>query len=141
VPHIVPKHILERDGDLTQPKSIIGTGPFTFKRYVRGNVIEWERNEHYYNPKLPYLDGVKQFILVERNTQVSAAKVGQIMLWNVGPPMRKGEADEVRQTRGEMANVYLWPTGAIGVAYMHHHKPPFDNPEVRPAPSIPTRRS
>ena len=130
---IVPKHILERDGDLTQPKSVIGTGPFKFKRYVRGNVIEWERNENYYNPKLPYLDGVKQFILVERNTQVSAAKAGQIMLWNVGPPMRKGEADEVRQARKEAADIYLWPTGSIGVVYMHHHKPPFDNPEVRRA--------
>ena len=86
----MPKHILERDGDLTQPKSIIGTGPFKFKRYVRGNVIEWERNENYYNPKLPYLDGVKQFILVERSPQVAAAKAGQIMLWNAGPPMRKG---------------------------------------------------
>jgi peptide/nickel transport system substrate-binding protein len=130
---IVPRHILERDGDLTQPKSIIGTGPFKFKRYVRGNVIEWERNEHYYNPKLPYLDGVKQFILVERSPQVAAAKAGQIMLWNVGPPMRKGEAEEVKQARGESANVYLWPLGAIGVVYMHQQKPPFDKPEVRRA--------
>jgi peptide/nickel transport system substrate-binding protein len=56
---IAPKHILERDGDLTQPRSVIGTGPFKFKRYVRGNVIEWERNSNYYNPKLSYLDGVK----------------------------------------------------------------------------------
>jgi peptide/nickel transport system substrate-binding protein len=29
--------------------------------------------------------------------------------------------------------VYLWPTGAIGVVYMHHEKAPFDNPEVRRA--------
>jgi peptide/nickel transport system substrate-binding protein len=130
---IVPKHILDRDGDLTQPKSVIGTGPFKFKRYVRGNVIEWERNKDYYNPKLPYLDGVKQFVLKERATQVAAAKAGQIMLWNVGPPMRKGEGEEVRQARGDTAEVFLWPTGAIGVVYMHHEKPPFDNPEVRRA--------
>ena len=130
---IVPKHILERDGDLTQPKSIIGTGPFKFKRYVRDNVIEWERNENYYNPELPYLDGVKQFVLKERSTQVAAAKAGQIMLWNVGPPMRKGEAEELRQARGDTAEVYLWPTGAIGVVYMHHEKAPFDNPEIRRA--------
>jgi len=130
---IVPRHILERDGDLTQPKSIIGTGPFKLKRYVRGNVIEWERNAHYYNPKLPYLDGVKQFILVERSPQVAAAKAGQIMLWNVGPPMRKGEAEEVKQARGGTADVYRWPAGSIGAVYMHHQKPPFDNPEVRRA--------
>lgn len=130
---IVPKHILERDGDLTQPKSIIGTGPFTFKRYVRSSVIEWERNPNYYNPKLPYLDGVKQYILVERATQVAAAKSGQIMLWNVGPPMRKGEAEEVKQARGDQADVYEGALGAIGVVYMHHQKPPFDNPDVRRA--------
>lgn len=130
---IAPKHVLERDGDLTQPKSVIGTGPFKFKRYLRGSVIEWERNPAYYNPKLPYLDGVKQFILKERATQVAAAKSGQILLWNVGPPMRAGEAEEVKQVRGEQADVYLWPTGAIGVVYMHHEKPPFDKPEVRRA--------
>jgi ABC-type transport system substrate-binding protein len=109
---------------------VIGTGPFKFKRYLRGNVIEWERNPSDYNPQLPYLDGVKQFILKERATQVAAAKSGQILLWNVGSPMREGEAQEVSQTRGEQANVYLWPTGAIGVVYMHHEKPPFDKPEV-----------
>jgi peptide/nickel transport system substrate-binding protein len=130
---IAPKHILERDGDLTQSKSIIGTGPFKFKRYVRGNVIEWERNPNYYNPKLPYLDGVKQFILVERSTQVAAVKSGQIMLWNVGPPMRKGEADEVQQARKDQGEVYRWPDGSISVVYMHPQKAPFDNPEVRRA--------
>jgi peptide/nickel transport system substrate-binding protein len=130
---IVPKHILERDGDLTQPQSVIGTGPFKFKRYVRGNVIEWERNENYYNPELPYLDGVKQFVLKERSTQVAASKAGKVMLWNVGPPMRQGEADEVRQALGDAADVYQWPTAAIGVVYMPHDKPPFDNPEVRRA--------
>ena len=130
---IVPKHILERDGDLTQPKSVIGTGPFKFKRYVRGNVIEWERNDKYYDPELPYLDGIKQFVLKERSTQVAASKAGKVMLWNVGPPMRQGEADEVRQARGDEADVYQWPTAAIGVVYMHHDKPPFDNPEVRRA--------
>jgi hypothetical protein len=35
--------------------------------------------------------------------------------------------------RGDQANVFEWPLGAIGVVYMHHQKPPFDNPEVRRA--------
>jgi peptide/nickel transport system substrate-binding protein len=70
---------------------------------------------------------------VERATQVAATKSGQILLWNVGPPMRKGEAEEVKEARGDQAEVYLWPTGAIGVVYMHHQKPPFDNPEIRRA--------
>jgi ABC-type transport system substrate-binding protein len=47
--------------------------------------------------------------------------------------MRKGEAEEVKQARGDQADVYEWPLGAIGVAYMHHQKPAFDNPEVRRA--------
>jgi peptide/nickel transport system substrate-binding protein len=100
---------------------------------VRDDIIEWERNENYYNSELPYLDGVKQFVLKERSTQVAAAKAGQILLWNVGPPMRKGEAEELQQARGDSAEVYLWPTGAIGAVYMHHEKAPFDNPEIRRA--------
>jgi hypothetical protein len=56
--------------------------------------------------------------LVERATQVAAAKSGQILLWNVGPPMRKGEAEEVKQARGDQADVFEWPLGGIGVVYM-----------------------
>jgi peptide/nickel transport system substrate-binding protein len=86
---IAAKHVLEKYGDLTKPEAQIGTGPFKFKRYERGSVIEWEKNKDYFIPGLPYLDGVKQFILVGVPTQLAAAKARRIMLWDTWPPMKK----------------------------------------------------
>ena len=61
---VAAKHILAKYGDLNAAEAQIGTGPFKFKKYERGSVIEWERNPDYFVKGLPYLDGVKQFILV-----------------------------------------------------------------------------
>ena len=40
-------------------------------------MIEWEKNKDYFLPGLPYLDGVKQFVLVGVPTQLAAAKAGR----------------------------------------------------------------
>src|SRR6185295_4276378 len=89
---VAAKHILAKYGDLNAPEAQIGTGPFKFKKYERGSVTEWERNPSYFIPGLPYLDGVKQFILVGGPTQLAAAKASKIMLWDAWPPMRKTQA-------------------------------------------------
>jgi peptide/nickel transport system substrate-binding protein len=67
---ILPKHKLEKfveEGSFTtawnvntDPKEIVGTGPYIIKEYVKGQRIVYERNPHYYrkdeqgNP-LPYI--------------------------------------------------------------------------------------
>src|SRR5262245_158234 len=79
---IAAKHVLEKHGDLSKPEAQIGTGPFRFKRYERGSIIEWEKNKDYFIRGVPYLDGVKQFILTAPPTQLAAAKAGRIHLWN-----------------------------------------------------------
>ncbi|RMF87989.1 MAG: ABC transporter substrate-binding protein [Nitrospinota bacterium] len=133
---IAAKHILERDGDLRRPKSQIGTGPFKFKRYERGSVIEWVRNEDYYNPELPYLDGVKQYVLVGRSTQLAAAKAGKIMLWDTCPPMSRTQAEELKAARGDEIEIYQWPINTVFAVHMNTRKPPFDNKEMRRAVNL-----
>ena len=129
---VAAKHILERDGNLLQVKSQIGTGPFKFKRYERGVVVEWERNPNYYNPKLPYLDGVKQFIL-KGPRQLAAAKAGRLHVWDTWPPMSKSQADELKNARGDKVKLY---THAINVAWHIHFnttKKPFSIKDMRRA--------
>jgi peptide/nickel transport system substrate-binding protein len=130
---IAAKHVLEKYGDLNRPEAQIGTGPFKFKKYERGSVIEWEKNKDYFIPGLPYLDGVKQYILTSGPTQVAAAKAGRIMLWDAWPPMRKTQADEVKTARGDEVDIYRWPINTIFVLYMNTQKPPFDNADLRRA--------
>ena len=133
---VAAKHVLEKYGDLDRPEAQIGTGPFKFKRYERGNLIEWEKNRDYFVPGLPYLDGVKQYILVGGPTQLAAAKVGRVMLWDTWPPMRKTQVAELARARGNEIDTYQWPVNAIYAIYMNVQKPPFSNPDLRRAVNL-----
>jgi peptide/nickel transport system substrate-binding protein len=132
---ILPKHILERDGDLTRPASQIGTGPFKLKKYLRGSVIEWERNPDYFIKGLPYLDGVKQFIIKARPTQMAAIKAGKVDFWYGWPPLNKKQIEEIRQARKDLIYRQSAP-GGISQLHMNTTKPPFDNPDMRRAVNL-----
>ena len=134
---IVAKHVLEKHGnDLTKPEAQIGTGPFKLKRYERGSVVEWEKNKDYFIPGLPYLDGVKQYVLVGVPTQLAAAKAGRVHLWDTWPPMKKTDADEVKRARGNEVDVSQNSVNTIFLVYMHTEKPPFNNPDLRRAVNL-----
>ncbi|MBI4628556.1 MAG: ABC transporter substrate-binding protein, partial [Candidatus Rokubacteria bacterium] len=130
---VAAKHVLDKHGDLNKPEAQIGTGPFKFKRYERGNLIEWEKNKDYFVPGLPYVDGVKQYVLVGGPTQLAAAKAGRVMLWDTWPPMKNTQAEELARARGNEVEIYQHPINTIYVVYMHTQKPPFNNPEMRRA--------
>ena len=130
---VVAKHILDKYGDLTRPEAQIGTGPFKFKRYERDSVIDWEKNRDYFIAGLPYLDGVKQFILKGGATQLAAAKTGRILLWNNAPPMKKSEADELQRARGDEVEIYQASMSTLFFIFLHTQKPPFNHPDIRRA--------
>ncbi|MFQ5898991.1 MAG: ABC transporter substrate-binding protein [Candidatus Methylomirabilia bacterium] len=130
---IAAKHVLEKYGDLKKPEAQIGTGPFKFKRYVRGSVIEWERNPDYFIKGLPYLDGVKQYILKGKSTMLAAAKAGRVVLWDTWPPMSKTIADELKAARGDTIELYRWPINVVWMVHMNATKPPFNNKDLRRA--------
>jgi len=133
---ILPKHIYDRFGDFNTPEAQIGTGPFKFKRYERGNVIEWERNPNYFREGRPYLDGVKQFVLVSAATQMAAAKTGRIHLWDTWPVMTPSQAEELRRARGSEVEIVQVSINTLAGAYMNTTKPPFDNPDLRKAVNL-----
>ena len=133
---IAAKHVLEKFGDLTKPEAQIGTGPFRFKKYERGSIVEWERNKDYFVPGLPYLDGVKQYILVGVPTQLAAAKAGRIHLWDTWPPMKKTEAEEVKRARGAEADITQNTVNTIFLVYMNTQKPPFNHADLRRAVNL-----
>lgn len=58
--HVIPAHIYSK-GDLNTHaanNAPIGTGPYVFKRWVRGSRAEFERNKAYWTPNQPYPDGL-----------------------------------------------------------------------------------
>jgi ABC-type transport system substrate-binding protein len=47
---------LKRGGDLR--RSVLGTGPFLLRSWSEGERVTFERNPHYWDPRLPYLDRI-----------------------------------------------------------------------------------
>lgn len=129
---IAAQHVLARYGDLNRPEAQIGTGPFRFKRYEPGTLIEWERNPDYYRRGLPYLDGVRQFILVGTARQFAAAKAGQVMLSGATLPMSRLQAEELKRARPEV-ELYVWPLNTLSVVHLNAARPPFSERDLRRA--------
>ena len=121
-----------RYGDLTRPEAQVGTGPFRFKRYEQGTLIEWERNPDYYRRGLPYLDGVRQFILVGTARQLAAAKAGQVMLSGATLPMTRVQAEELKRARPEV-DLYVWPLNTLSMVHLNAARPPFSARDLRRA--------
>ena len=63
-----PKHKVGVNG-----KSVdflkVGTGPYMFKESVAGVSYTYVKNANYFKPGLPYLDGVKIYIVRDRPAQ------------------------------------------------------------------------
>lgn len=50
----------------------VGTGPFKFVRFQRGNILEYKKNENYWVKGKPYLDGIHFLFIRDPMTQQAA---------------------------------------------------------------------
>ena len=77
---IIPKHIYEGKDLLKDPANLtpVGTGPFKFVEYVKGDHITLERNPHYFKAGLPYLDKVIFRIIPDAETATQALEQGKV---------------------------------------------------------------
>lgn len=86
---ITPKHLYEGTDIATNPYNTkpIGTGPFKFKEWVKGQYIVLERNENYWKKDLPYLDRIIFKIIPSPESMRLAFQRGEIdFVWNYGVP-------------------------------------------------------
>ena len=112
----------------------VGTGPFKLKNYVRGSVIELERNPNYWKKGFPYLDGIKYFIIKDDGARAKAIRAGRVDVeLRFLPP---GEVDAIKAQMGDKVVVAAPRNiGAFGVT-INVDKKPFDDERVRKALSL-----
>ncbi|HEY4134122.1 MAG TPA: ABC transporter substrate-binding protein [Alphaproteobacteria bacterium] len=77
---IMPKHIYEGSDPLKNPANLkpIGTGPFKFKEWERGNYIMLERNPDYWDKGKPYLDNLVFRIIPDGSARAVALESGAV---------------------------------------------------------------
>lgn len=77
---ILPKHIYEGTDIQKNPacNAPIGTGPFKFKEWKKGEYIELVRNPEYWDAPKPYLDGIILRVLPDAGARAAAFEAGEV---------------------------------------------------------------
>jgi peptide/nickel transport system substrate-binding protein len=112
----------------------VGTGPFRQKEYLRGQLIELERNRDYFVPDRPYLDGIRYTIIRERGTRLAALQAGRIDAF-LPLEMTKAMADTARAQAPSLVITEVGQNGSDNVI-LNHKRAPFDNLAVRRAVNL-----
>lgn len=84
---VLPKHLYEGTDILRNPYNVrpIGTGPFRFKEWVRGERIVLERNPDYWDAGKPYLDAVVFRVIPDAATRAAALERGDVQYGSASP--------------------------------------------------------
>jgi peptide/nickel transport system substrate-binding protein len=126
---IVPKRTLEENHyDLRRVPVYPGTGPFRHKSLEPGVVRKLERNPAYWNPELPYLDGIEVYHL-EFGPKTGAACLAHIIdfCWGIDPISEK----KATKIKG-LHTARIYPTTYWGL-WLNWRVKPFDDVRVRRA--------
>ncbi len=77
---IIPRHAYQGADLENHPANLkpVGTGPFRFVEYVKGNQVTLDRNPDYFRADLPYLDKVIFRIIPDANTATLALEQGEV---------------------------------------------------------------
>lgn len=83
---IVPKHVYEGTDFRNNPaiNVPIGTGPFKFAKWEKGNFIQLDRNEKYWRSGRPYLDRVIFRFIADASTRAAALESGEVQVATFG---------------------------------------------------------
>ena len=80
-----PREVIEQYGDMLEWENVCGTGPFMLVDYVAGSSQTYVKNPNYWRKdpllpdnQLPYVDEIKQLLITDVSTQLSALRTGKI---------------------------------------------------------------
>ncbi len=125
---IVPKKIVEKEGDKAFGEDPIGSGPFMVTEYKRGQETVLERNPHYWRTGEPYLDSVVFKFVPDANTRTLQLRSGEA---DVADAIPYNQVQSLESTDGinvEVANSLKWDS-----IFFNTKEAPLDDVKVRQA--------
>ena len=111
----------------------VGTGPFKFVEFKRGDSIRLARNPDYFKKDRPYLDEITFRVIDSRATRMLAFSTGDFDITfpsDVTVPLVKDI-----KARAPNAICEIVPSGTQVNLMVNRVNPPFDNPDIREAMS------
>jgi len=103
----------------------VGTGPFKFKNW-NGDVFEVVRNDNYWKPGLPKVDGVIVRSVPENGSRIAMLQTGEAQLITPLP------SEMVKSVEGnDKLELINQPSIVAWYVSLNNMKKPFDDPRVR----------
>ncbi len=112
----------------------IGTGPFMFKEWNRGQKIRLVQNPHYFRKGRPYLKGITYFIVKNRDTRVLALAAGEHDM-SYPSDLTKLLRDSLVAKNPKIMTV-LKTANVSGNLLLNPDRPPLNDPDIRRAFSL-----
>jgi peptide/nickel transport system substrate-binding protein len=112
----------------------VGTGPFKFVEFTRGQSIHLVRNPDYFKKDRPYLDEIVVRSIDSRATRMLAFSTGEFDITfpsDVSVPLLKDI-----KARAPRAICEMTTTGTLINLLVNRVNPPSDNPDIRKAMSL-----
>ena len=132
---MVPKHLLEGKDVKSAPLSNkpVGTGPFKFVEWKKGQYIRLDKNENYWQKGLPYLDRIVGRFIPDASTRTAAMENGEVLYaaYNAVPnidAVRLKERDDIGVTTDGYSMI-----NPMALIEFNTKEGPFIDPEVRRA--------
>lgn len=110
-----------------------GTGPFILDDHQAGEFWKLAKNPNYWNPALPYLDGIQYNHLAYGPATGAALVTGRVdYVYGAGADLR----DDIRQNYADTHSVVVYPIPSIGGMFVNHESGPLGDARVRQAISM-----
>jgi peptide/nickel transport system substrate-binding protein len=139
---IVPKHLLEGQDIKSAPlaNNPVGTGPFKFVEWKKGQYIRLDKNEDYWQEGLPYLDRIVGRFIPDASTRTAAMENGEVLYaaYNAIPnidAVRLKERNDIDVTTDGYSMI-----NPMALIEFNTKEGPFVDPEIRRAISTAINR-
>ena len=127
---VYPCHVSTKDMR-TNP---IGTGPFKFVEFKRGDSVKFARNPDYFKKGKPHVDAIEWKVIENRSTRILAFVAGDFDMTfgtDVTIPLLKDVTSQAPKAVCELA-----PTYVSSNLIINPKAPPFSDPKVRQAMAL-----
>ncbi len=132
---MLPKHLFEGTDLRANPyaNKPIGTGPFMFVEWKKGQFMRLDKNENYWKKDLPYLDRIVVRFIPDASTRTAAIERGEVHFgaFNAIPNVDARRLRDMPQF--EVTTEGYSMINPIMVLELDTTKPPLDKKEVRQA--------
>lgn len=132
---ILPKHLYEGTDIARNPYNLkpVGTGPFRFKEWIRGDRIVLERNPDYWQAGKPYLDGIVFRVIPDIATRAAAFEADEVQ-YGALSPVSVSDLERLRNNPNLTVEFrgYEWLSPRVGMEF-NLRRPVLQNVLVRRA--------